>query len=200
MQHSETITKISAALLISQKNTGAAKKDAVNPFFHSKYADLGAVMEACKDALNNAGITVLQPVCGDVVKTLLVHESGEWISSEGTPIVCGKQNDPQSQGSAITYARRYDLQSLLFIPAGDDDANAAMPEKTVQPVQKPASGLIKKCQVHGITMAGAISKRTGNEYWSHIVGKELCFGEGTNSEKAANYELSSHEVTQDIPF
>lgn len=103
---------------------GGAKKDAVNPYFKSKYADLGAVMEACKDKLNDNGIIVLQPVMGDSVETVLIHESGEWLSSS-VKVVCKTSNDPQAQGSAISYARRYGLQSMVFIPAEDDDAEKA---------------------------------------------------------------------------
>lgn len=126
MLNSESILNIAPALVSAQKSMGAAKKAAENPYFHSSYADLGEVIRVCKDALNEAGITVLQPVCGDLVKTILIHVSGEWISSEGTRIICTKQNDPQAQGSAITYARRYDLQSMLTIPSEDDDGNGAV--------------------------------------------------------------------------
>ena len=124
MKTSETIVKIATALLKAQKATGAAKKGASNPFYKSKYADLGSVMQACKEHLNENGITVLQPIMNNVVETILVHESGEWMSSE-TPIVCAVQNDPQKLGSSISYARRYGLQSMVFIPAEDDDGNTA---------------------------------------------------------------------------
>lgn len=134
MQKSDTITKIAKALVEAQKEIGAATKEAVNPFFHSKYADLGSVMEACKEALNKNGISVLQPVGvtehgGEYVETILLHESGEFISDR-MKITMVKQ-DPQSQGSAITYARRYALQSMVFIPAEDDDANSAMPKQVL---------------------------------------------------------------------
>lgn len=147
MTTSESITKIAPALLKAQKEIGAAKKGSSNPFFHSKYADLGAVMEACKDALNENGIIVLQPVMGEMLETVLVHESGEWMKSE-TKIICKQENDPQAQGSAISYARRYGLQSFLFIPADDDDGEKAMnrPAQTytprpqyTQPYTKPAA-------------------------------------------------------------
>lgn len=138
MKFSESIKEIAPALLAAQKEIGAAKKDAKNPFYKSTYADLGAVMEACKEQLNNNGITVLQPVCGEFVETILLHETGEWISSQ-TPIVAKRIRqekpdgeiietlaDPQATGSAISYARRYGLQSMVFIPAEDDDAEKTM--------------------------------------------------------------------------
>ena len=124
MKTSESIAKISAALLKAQKNIGAATKGSANPFFKSKYADLGSVMEACKEALNNEGITVLQPVGFSegkhTVTTMLLHESGEFISETGALEV--PKANMQDLGSAISYLRRYGLQSFVFIPAEDDDA------------------------------------------------------------------------------
>lgn len=124
MNSSNEIKTIAPAYLKAQKKIGAAVKGSVNPFFKSKYADLGSVMEACKDILNENGISVLQPVVNDTVETILMHESGEWFSSS-TKIISKADNDPQAQGSAITYARRYGLQSMVFIPAEDDDGERA---------------------------------------------------------------------------
>jgi hypothetical protein len=129
MQRSESVTKIAGALLKAQKLMGGASKGAANPYFKSKYADYGSVLEACKDLLNENGVVILQPHVSDngknFVETLLLHESGESISSR-TEVICAKQNDPQALGSAITYARRYGLQSLLAMPAEDDDGEGAM--------------------------------------------------------------------------
>lgn len=142
MQTSSSIVKISASLVKAQKEIGGAKKGSTNPFFHSKYADLGSVMEACKDALNNNGIVVLQPVGRDegltgeqYVETILLHESGEFISDK-MRLVMKEDNNPQAQGSAISYARRYSLQSMVFIPAEDDDGEKAKPAVIVLETKK----------------------------------------------------------------
>ena len=120
--------QLAAALLKAQKEMGNAKKDSKNPFFKSTYADLNAVREACMPALNNNGIVVLQPIVHiegkNFVKTVLMHESGE-IFEGLTEIIYSKPNDAQAQGSGITYARRYGLQSLVNVGADDDDGNAA---------------------------------------------------------------------------
>jgi len=128
--------EIAKALVAAQKEMGNAKKDSVNPFFKSKYADLNSVREACMPALNNHGIAVLQPhvhIDGkNFVKTLLLHESGEYIECL-TEIIYNKINDAQAQGSGISYARRYGLQSLINIGAEDDDGNKAVePKKIVE--------------------------------------------------------------------
>lgn len=135
MKTSESIAKITPAFLSAQKKITVALKKSTNPYFKSKYADLTSVMEACKKDLNANDIVVLQPINGMEVETILVHSSGEWFSST-TPIVCKAQNDPQALGSAISYARRYGLQSMVFIPADDDDGNIATAPAPI-PYKKP---------------------------------------------------------------
>lgn len=136
MNKSDSIVKIAGALLRAQRNMGNASKDSKNPFFKSKYADLNSVREVAHPALNAENISILQPMVNvdgkNFVETLLLHESGEWISSL-TEIVCSKMSDPQSAGAAISYSRRYGLQSLVSIGAEDNDAEGAMnrvPSKT----------------------------------------------------------------------
>jgi hypothetical protein len=133
MQMSATITKISAALLKAQSKMGGAVKDAKNPFFKSNYADLNSVREASIPVLNAEGISVLQPTVliegRNFVRTLLLHESGEFLASD-TEIVMDKANNAQSAGSGISYARRYGLQSFLNVPTFDDDGEAAVGRTT----------------------------------------------------------------------
>jgi hypothetical protein len=146
MKTSETIEKIAPALIKAQNEIGAATKGASNPFFRSKYADLGSVMEACKMPLLENGLCVIQPVGhdehGEYLETVIIHASGQFISERmriepPKKMICPNEKkdekfepflapDPQAQGSAITYARRYALQSMLFIPAEDDDGEGAM--------------------------------------------------------------------------
>lgn len=149
MKTSETIDKIAPALLKAQTQIGAAAKGAMNPHFKKPFASLGDVMEACKVALNEQLISVFQPVghdqYGQYVETVLLHSTGQFISDRMS-ITCSKENDPQAQGSAITYARRYALQSMLFIPAEDDDGEGAMnrgqqsrPATQNKPTTRPTS-------------------------------------------------------------
>jgi len=114
------------AFIKAQQEMGSALKDSANPFFKNKYANLTSVLAACLPALNKHGIGVMQPIVQiegkHFVKTILLHESGESMDSL-TEIIFNKQNDAQAQGSGITYARRYGLQSLVSIGAEDDDGN-----------------------------------------------------------------------------
>lgn len=119
---------IATALAAAQINMGKALKQANNPHFRSKYADLGSVMDACFPALNERGIAVIQPTGEDehgrFIETLLIHgESGETLSCR-VPLIIGK-NDMQGYGSAVTYARRYGLMAMAGIAPEDDDGNAA---------------------------------------------------------------------------
>lgn len=120
--------KISTALVKAQSEMSNPTKSNSNPFFKSKYADLNSVREAVIPILNSNGISVIQPMVHldgkNFVKTVLLHESGEMLESY-TEIIYSKTNDAQAQGSGITYARRYGLQSMVCVGADDDDGNAA---------------------------------------------------------------------------
>lgn len=138
---------ISKALLEAQKEMGNALKESKNPFFKSSYADLNSIREACMPSLNKHGIVVLQPTAfidgKNFIKTILLHESGESMESL-TEIVYSKQNDAQSQGSGITYARRYGLQSFVNVGAEDDDGNKASQAKKDEPPKQKAPLLATK--------------------------------------------------------
>ena len=129
MTHSEQINEIAAAIAKAQGQIKGASKDANNPFFKSKYADLASVWDACRGALSANGLAVIQSpgAIGTSVSvdTLLTHSSGQWIA--GTVSVTAREDTPQAIGSAITYLRRYALQSFAGVApeAEDDDGNAA---------------------------------------------------------------------------
>jgi hypothetical protein len=146
MNTSQTITKIAAALVQAQSEMGNATKDAINPFFKKTYADLNAIREAVLPVLNRNGICAIQPTividgC-DFVETILLHNSGEFISSL-TRIVVDKVNDAQRHGSGLSYARRYALQSIVNIGAEDDDANKAVAPQQVKEKKEIAKETIK---------------------------------------------------------
>jgi hypothetical protein len=131
---------IATALAAAQINMGKALKQASNPHFRSKYADLGSVMDACLPALNAHGIAVIQPTgedeIGRFVETRLIHgESGEQLSCR-VPLIVSK-NDMQGYGSAVTYARRYGLMAMAGIAPEDDDGNAAAKAAPKQELPQP---------------------------------------------------------------
>ena len=139
MNKSETIGQLALALSKAQGQMKFAAKDANNPFFKSKYADLAAVIEAIKVPLSSNGLAFVQATDFEdnavIVETVLLHESGEWIS--GKLRMHPTKNDPQGVGSAVTYAKRYGLQALVGVPSDDDDGNAATGLQGA-PAAKPA--------------------------------------------------------------
>ena len=134
MNKSESITELAKALSNFQGKMTAVKKDAINPFYKSKYATLDTIWEAIRKPLSENGLSVAQtmnltPDSKSVLETTLYHTSGEWIS--GTQLVNPVKDDPQSLGSAISYARRYSLSAILGIVADEDgDGNVATKSET----------------------------------------------------------------------
>ena len=106
-----------------KKEIGAISKDSTNPFFKSKYFDINSLLKHVEPLLQKNGLLLLQPIIkGEVFSEILDVESGESVTSS---IPLPQMDDPQKLGSAITYYRRYTLQSLLGLQAEDDDANSA---------------------------------------------------------------------------
>lgn len=141
---SPEIKEIAKALSLVQKEITGAKKDADNPFFKSKYADLESVWEACREQLTKNGLSIAQFVNGDCLVTLLMHGSGQWIKGEQK--IYTKDNSPQAFGSAITYARRYGLAAIVGIVQVDDDANSANGNKTPPQFAPKASRVEQELQ------------------------------------------------------
>lgn len=161
---SEQLNELAAALVSAQSEFPTIAKDATNPFFKSKYADLATVVKTASPILAKHGLAVSQhvdsTVAGDddqlksILLTYLIHTSGQYIS-HAMPLLLpqpwidkdGKPHNPtpQDQGSAITYARRYSYMSVLGLVADeDDDGNAASKrsypseKKVIQAVEQAA--------------------------------------------------------------
>ena len=128
MNMSDDIGELATALAIAQGQIEDASKGSINPHFRSKYADLAAVRSVIREPLAANGLSIVQTpktVQGGVdVTTLLLHKSGQWISSS-LFMPSGKM-DAHGLGSAISYARRYSIMSILSLAAEDDDGNAAV--------------------------------------------------------------------------
>ena len=127
MGRSDTIAKLLPALIKARGEMTKVIKDATNPHFKSKYADLAGCLEACEPALGKYGLAVLQTTrWADGVLTLdtvLAHDSGEWISSE-YPVLC-QYTRPQEIGAGLTYARRYSYLAITGRAPEDDDGETA---------------------------------------------------------------------------
>ena len=150
MTQSEQINEISAALAKAQGEMEGAIKDSANPFFKSRYADLASVWDACRKPLSTHGLSIAQfprteyagtpeiyewtsrageqrtgvkVICTVSVTTRLLHASGQWLEDTASAMLAS--GDPQAIGSAITYLRRYSLQSIVGVAPEDDDGERA---------------------------------------------------------------------------
>lgn len=142
---------IAKALASAQALMSPALKDADNPFFKSKYADLASVTRVVRGPLTANGIawTQLPSASADLssvtVRTILLHVSGETL--ESTISMPVKERTPQACGSALTYARRYALSAMCGLEADDDDG-------------AQASGTVKQTRTEAIKSALAPKEPT----------------------------------------
>jgi hypothetical protein len=129
---------------------GRISKDAKNPFFKSNYASLPHILQEIAEPMEKAGLVISQFPNGDGLTTMLIHaDSGEFISATYI-LQMVRNNDPQAQASAISYARRYAISSVMNLQISDDDAEAAMrpvrqapaPLK-VAPTEQQFAGIVK---------------------------------------------------------
>ena len=133
MQKSDSISELAKALSKCQAELQPAKFNAINPFLKNSYADLGAIIDAARKPMASNGLSVSQPVeisentVG--VTTILMHASGEWITSVAAMQMGEERGKSAAQvaGSIITYLRRYSLASILGIYA-DEDGDGNKPE------------------------------------------------------------------------
>lgn len=125
---------LATALCAFQAEVGNIPKDSVNPFYKSKYASLESVITTIKPILTKHGLSFSQLPDGAGLKTILLHNSGEILEATMTLVV--KEQTPQSQGSSLTYARRYALSAMLGL-ATDEDDDASEASKPTQKAETP---------------------------------------------------------------
>ena len=143
MRTSDTTLEITKALIAFQNEDVIIEMTRTNPFFNSKYADLGDIKKAIKNPLARHGLAITQfptsscengiPMVG--VTARLIHDSGEWMEetalipldnqrADGTGDEGNKKkgaSPAQKAGIAITYLRRYAINSILNLFAEDDN-------------------------------------------------------------------------------
>ena len=121
------INELAKALIKAQLEFNPAIKDAKNTFFKNNYLSLEGVIASTRKQLANNGLCVIQ--MSDIhegetiLETYLVHESGQFI--KGRYSIAPVKNDPQGNGSAMTYARRYTYMAAVGLVAEDDDGESA---------------------------------------------------------------------------
>lgn len=203
---SSEIGELAAALAAAQGELEPATKNAQNPMLRNKYADLASCYEACRKVLPQKGLAVSQ-ICmpcdkGMVrVKTVLMHTSGQWISSECTLEAVGNKgvNGAQAAGSAITYARRYGLSAIVGLVADEDDdgCNAGPNQKErVQQTRQQAKtnnpDPMTKAQ-HSAVMA-YLARRHGKDRQGYIDELSDFFGRTITSSAELTKSMASEFI------
>lgn len=160
MDNSPSVAALAEALSKAQAAVEGAVKGKVNPAFRSKYADLASVWDACREALTQNGLSVIQspgPIADGRMEmtTMLLHSSGEWVRGSLT-IPLGKV-DAHGYGSATTYARRFALAAFVGVAPEDDDGNAAAKTKP------PAANTTAQEPAGGERKSSAAAKRDGDD-------------------------------------
>jgi hypothetical protein len=123
MKTSTTITKLMPSLTKALSQIKGIKKDAQNPFLKNKYISLDSILECAKPIMASNDIAIIQTINNEGVETFLLHTSGEWLSS-GALLITPQESKglslAQSMGVATTYAKRYQLGSMIGVNADED--------------------------------------------------------------------------------
>lgn len=159
-----------AALADAQGEVENASKNAANPHFRSKYADLAEVLNTIRPVFAKHGLSLFQSPGYDgsvaSVTTVLAHKSGGYIT--GTASCVPAKADAQGIGSATTYLRRYAAAAVAGIAQEDDDGNSAAhnkPHAVITPKQaatirdmleSTGSDTAKFCAAFGVDSVDAL--------------------------------------------
>jgi len=212
VEQSDSVKNLAAALVKVQAKLKPIKRNAENPFLKSSYVDLAALSETVLPLLTANGLAVVQGGSGAALETLLVHESGEWIS---TSLPMPAESNPQKLGSTVTYFRRYALAALVGAVAEgeDDDGNAAShpPARSASapppahrpapasearpaaPAAPPASGGSPACSGTDLNVEGFIVTNGVNKAGNPWTRYSATFSDGT---KASTFDTKYGALLQ----
>ena len=210
MNKSDALDKLGIALSKAQAEMPAVKFDSKNPFLKNKYASLGAIIETSKTILGKHGLSIVQHIGGDgnymEVETVLLHESGQWMSHNASLPVMEQKGltIPQSSGSVLTYLRRYALAAVLGMYS-DEDTDGGSAETDSPPVNKKAEAvkiqrpyapdyLVKAVEVNAGKFEGSLGKDD-----KAILASALDGVIGDDGRYAVCNYLTGFESTKDIP-
>lgn len=170
-------------LSIVKQEIGKISKDKENPFFKSKYFDINSLLEHLEPILQINKLLLLQPLKEGKVTSVIYDLDSE--AFEYSEIQLPELNDPQKLGSAITYYRRYTLQSLLGLQTEDDDGNkASKPTKKSAKPEDDNKGWLNPGGPHWISAVNKgssleslrkyykISRANGEKYLNEVTAKQ----------------------------
>lgn len=158
------------ALASAQGEIENASKNAANPHFRSKYADLAEVLNTVRPVFSKHGLSLLQSPSFDgalaSVTTLLSHKGGGYITATASAVPA--KTDAQGIGAVTTYLRRYSAAGLAGIAQEDDDGQSARHEGKPAPLRdgQPLSGVweaqSEESQAYLLGIATGVVERIGD--------------------------------------
>jgi hypothetical protein len=164
---SEYKSPLKTAICEFKKKGIVIKKESANPFFKTAYANLATILDAIEVEAANCGLVIhSQLVTGDtiVLTTTLSHKDSDEAIVSSFPVFGQK---PQEIGSSISYARRYNIQSLLNLAAEDDDGNEAQKAKpAAKQVYGTATAMKKKYAEIVDAIEGALTHDQLKQVWT----------------------------------
>ena len=187
MKHSDSLGHIAKAMSGLQSEIRDAEKDTQG--YGYKYADLYQVLSLIRPLLLKHGLSFSQHVenADDkiLICTIVMHESGEWMSSQLSmpPVQSKSMNAAQAVGNIITYGRRYSLTSVFGITQTadiDNDARHADQTTDSKPAAKPPEAQQVKIDVSA--KLNALASAWANE--DKLAGDSVLKGLSADEKKA----------------
>lgn len=135
-----------------QNEIGVMTKTETNPFFKSKYFDINNLLAQLQPLVEKHKIMIIQPLCEVGGRPALLTEvwdleKKESIMKSFMPLP--DLQDPQKMGSAVTYYRRYSLQSLFLLQTQDDDGNKGAEKELKKETPKEYQARMKALKDNG---------------------------------------------------
>jgi len=201
-RESREIDQIATALSKAQGEFAAVERGAVGQEGNRRfrYADLDAFLCVCRPVLARHGLAIIQrPLQTDGalihLQTIITHASGQWISGE--LVVKPDHDGPKAMGSAITYARRYSLQSMLGLSAADDDGDAASKSATAIDTLRQITAGGDDARVDATVRAKAPAPDlAGEELGARIIGLMQRLGKDPAKLRALVQEKGAQRVAE----
>jgi ERF superfamily len=170
---SESVAAIATALAKAQIELTNPEKTMVGTIYNVRsdspqsfrYASLSSGLDIIRKTLGGQQIAIAQTTDIDRdngmvnLTTVLLHTSGEWISSDWPVCQISETSAPRRMGASPTYARRYALFTMVGI-AGEDDLDAPdlANDRSTGDQAPAARGSVR----HGVEPVPARSGQTGN--------------------------------------
>jgi hypothetical protein len=187
------------ALNAAMREMADPVKNKSNSHLRSSYADLGSIIEAVEGPLLKHGLVcvqLIQPGATHEAPSMLVTrvyhcDSGEYLESSA-PLIADKPG-LQALGSAISYQRRYTLQSMLFRVAVDDDGEGATARKAAAAPARQAQ-VSNDPPLSGPEIVGMIKEAKTMDALNALAAKAKTLPDNEKEECRAAYMARKQEL------